>query len=101
MDKTVEKLYRNQIDAGARCRDWLSLETTQEFLTPLKDKLKKLKEVSYEDIVQFDDRSFRSKVEAAFLAAKEIEDYFAYLDETVNGISQAEVALEGKDVESY
>lgn len=101
MDKSVEKQYIGQVDAGVRCRDWLSLETTEEFLAPLRAKVKKLKDISYEDILQFDDRSFRSKVEAAFLAAKEIEDYFAYLDETIGAVSQARDALDGKDVETY
>lgn len=101
MDKSIELTYQEQIEKGARCRDWLALETTQEFLAPLKDKLAQLKDISYEDILGFDDRSFRSKVEGAFLAAKEIEDYFAIIQSTIDSARDAQTALEGKDVDSY
>lgn len=101
MDKAVEESYLETVDKGQRCHSWLTLETTQEFLQPLKDKLKDLKEVSLEDIQSFDDKSFRSKVEAQFLAAKEIEDYFALLDDIVKSRQQAQDALEGKDGDTY
>lgn len=101
MDKSVELTYKEQLDLGARCRDWLAMETTQEFLAPLKAKLASLKDISYEDILSFDDRSFRSKVEGAFLAAKEIEDYFALLDSNIDSAREAQTAIEGKDVDSY
>ena len=101
MDKLVIDIYKKQIDRGARCNDWLHLETTQEFLAPLKEKAAKLKDISYEDILLFDDKSFRSKVESAFLAAKEIEDYFALIDSIIGGMRDAQAAIEGKDVETY
>lgn len=79
----------------------MNLETTQEFLQPLKNKLSSLKEISYEDILSFDDKSFRSKVEAAFLAAKEIEDYFAELKGRVDSMDEAQRMLKGKTSDEY
>lgn len=101
MDEDVRAQYESQVDIGARCQAWLNLETTQEFLQPLKNKLSSLKEISYEDILSFDDKSFRSKVEAAFLAAKEIEDYFAELKGRVDSMDEAQRMLKGKTSDEY
>lgn len=101
MDSTVRDEYQRQIDAGERCRAWLNLETTVEFLRPLREKVASLKNIDFETIQGYEDRTFRSKVEARFLAAKEIEDYLSLLDDTVGGIEQALEALEGKNVEVY
>ena len=101
MDKSVEQAYQEQIDRGIRCRDWLHLETTAEFLEPLRKKVAELKDISIEKIQAYDDKTFRSKIEAAFLAAREIEDYLSLLEGFVGGVQQAQEALEGKDVETY
>ena len=101
MDADVRAQYEAQVDIGARCQAWLNLETTQEFLQPLKNKLSSLKEISYEDILSFDDKSFRSKVEAAFLAAKEIEDYFADLKGKIDSMDEAQRMLKGRTSDEY
>jgi hypothetical protein len=101
MDANTKTTYQEMIDRGQRAQAWLSLETTQEFLKPLKDKIAELKALDYNDILGLDDKTFRSKVEASFLAAKEIEDFFAYLDDTLLAAEQARIALDGKDVDDY
>ena len=101
MDADIRQSLRASIEKNDRLQAWKNLETTQEFLAPLREKLKDLKDISFEDIVKFDDKSFRSKVEAQFLAAKEIEDYFAYLDSIETEAKSAVEALEGKNVETY
>lgn len=101
MDSALRDEYQSTIDRGERCRAWLNLETTVEFLGPLREKVANLKNIDFEKIQSYEDRTFRSKVEAAFLAAREIEDYLALLEDTVARVEQARDALDGKDVETY
>lgn len=98
MDNTE---YKQQLERAQRCVEWMNLETTSEFLEPLREKLRSLKDINYEDILQFDDKSFRSKVEGAFLAAKEIEDYFQLLETIKDEGKYAQKALSGKLAEEY
>lgn len=96
----IEQLSEVQA-RGQRCRAWLSLETTEEFLRPLKEKAANLKEIDFNKIRTLDDKSFRSKVEARFLAAQEIGDYLNLIADIVSAGDQATKSLEGTDTDIY
>lgn len=95
MPDDITKQYQEQIDRGLRCRDWYGLESTQEFLKPLREKLVKAKSFTYDDLKDLDDRTFRSKVEADLLFVKEVEDFFQTIEETIEGVAVAVQALQG------
>lgn len=101
MDRDVLQQHTKDVETGNRCHSWLVLETTEEFLAPLRAKANALRSIDLSTLLTLDDKSFRSKVEASFLAAKEIDDYFAYLNDLVNVGRAAQDSLKDGTGDEY